>query len=82
MSSMQVTLYIEVCATVRCQMERSDYGVPGSPVWYEPDPASFKVEDVSFDDVNIALASLPQNVQDMVMDAAIEAAVNKGEWEE
>ena len=33
----QQDVCIEIEATVEATMVRNDYGVPGSPVWYEPE---------------------------------------------
>ena len=63
-------LIIECVATAR--MVRSDYGVPGSPVWYEPE-----VEGIEFE-INGEVVS---KVSDEVYEMAHDEAVEMGEWE-
>ena len=75
-----VTFTVEVTARVDCEMERNDYGVTGSPVWYEPNPDTMDVSSVAFDDVNISLDGLSKDVRDLIEEKAAEAAMEKGEW--
>jgi hypothetical protein len=54
-------------------MERNDYGVPNSPVWYEAEVTSVDVE------VNgVKLPICPDDLYEL----AAEAAIQRGEWEE
>jgi hypothetical protein len=60
-------------ATVWADMERNDYGVPNSPVWYEAEVTSVEVE------VNgVKLPICPDDLYEL----AAEAAIQRGEWEE
>ena len=59
-------------ATVWANMIRSDYGVPGSPVWYEPD-----VTDVEIEINGVKVKDAPNEFYEMAADAAVE----KGDWE-
>ena len=59
-------------AVVWANMIRNDYGVPGSPVWYEPD-----VTDIDIEINGIAVKNAPDELYEM----AAEAAIEKGEWE-
>lgn len=75
-----VTFSLEVTARVDCEMERNDYGVPGSPVWYEPNPDTLEISNIAFEDVNISVDNLPKDVQDLIEEMAAETALAKGEW--
>jgi len=60
-------------AIVWADMERNDYGVPGSPVWYEATVTSVEVE------VNgVKLPICPDDLYEL----AAEAAIERGEWED
>jgi hypothetical protein len=60
-------------ATVWADMERNDYGVPGSPVWYEATVTSVEVE---VNGVNLPICP------DDLYELAAEAAIERGEWED
>lgn len=54
--------------------EKIDYGVPGTPVWYEvEDP---EVEVVSILGVNVDFESLPKELQESIMELSQEV-----DWE-
>jgi hypothetical protein len=59
-------------ATVWAEMVRNDYGVHGSPVWYDPE-----IGDIDFEINGIRVKDVPDELNEMAYDAAIE----KGEWE-
>jgi hypothetical protein len=59
-------------ATVWADMERNDYGVPGSPTWYEADVTSVEIE---INGVKV------KDCPDELYELAAEAAIEKGEWE-
>lgn len=59
-------------ATVWADMERNDYGVPGSPTWYEADVTAVEIE------VNgVKIAPCPAELYEL----AAEAAIERNEWE-
>lgn len=61
-----------VDATVWAKAVRNDYGVPGSPVWYEPD-----VTDIDFEVNGVAVKDVPDEFYEIAADAAVE----KGDWD-
>ena len=61
-------------ATVWANMIRNDYGVPGSPVWYEPEITD---TDIEINGVKVKVKDCPDELYEM----AAEAAIEKGEWE-
>ena len=59
--------------TVWADMERNDYGVPGSPVWY----------DAEVTDIDVMINGAPvSDCPDDLRELAAEAAINRGEWED
>jgi len=57
---------------------RNDYGVPGSPVWYEPE--DIEVVSVEILGVEVKFDSLPLDLQNEMLTLADEIDTN--EWEE
>lgn len=49
--------------TFTAKMDRTDYGVQGSPVWYEVDSSSVKVEAVEILGVEVEMKDLPFKLQ-------------------
>lgn len=66
----------ELEVTFSARLERSDLGVPGSPVWYEP--ADPEVEEVVILGVPVPFKSLPLDLQNEIMSLSYEV----DEWEE
>ena len=66
----------EVDVEFRVKMERSDYGVPGSPVWYEPVWETLEVLSLVLLGVDVDVESLPPALRRAVYDLAEEV-----EWE-
>jgi hypothetical protein len=58
------------------EMEQQDYGVPGSPVWWEPIWDSLEVDTLTVLGVDVAIDSLPQELRQAILDLADEV-----EWE-
>lgn len=73
-----VTFSVEVTARVDCQMERWDYGVPGSPTFVDPRPDTVRVRGLAIEDISID--AMPEKLQDMLEDLAADVALQKGEW--
>jgi hypothetical protein len=59
-----------------CQMERCDNGVPRSPVWWEPDPATIEIADLEMLGVSLDPKALPKELVDAIYDL-----VGDLEWE-
>ena len=62
----------EVEVTFIAQTERSDYGVPGSPVWDEVIDSTIEVYTLSILGVDIALDELPKPIQKQILNLADE----------
>jgi hypothetical protein len=60
----------------RVEMERADYGVPGSPVWWEPIWDTLEVDTLSVLGVDVAIESLPKELREAILELADEV-----EWE-
>lgn len=52
------------------QAERTDYGVPNSPVWDEILPETIEVYTLSIMGVDVDLEELPKPLQKAIMDIA------------
>jgi hypothetical protein len=65
---------IEVYFTA--ETERTDYGVPGSPVWDEIAPTSIRVASIEILGCDVRLETLPQDLQDAILGIA-----DRLEWE-
>jgi len=48
----------------------NDYGVPGSPTWYEPE--NIRVESVEIFGVEVEMSKLPLDLQSVIADLAYE----------
>lgn len=81
MPTKYVKFFVEVYARVDCEMEMSDFGVPGSPTFVEPDPSSFKISNISILDVDLDKKNIPARLLVFLEEEAIEASYNDGEWE-
>lgn len=57
----------EIEATFTAQMERNDYGVPGSPTWWELDPGSIALQELTLLGVPVELKALPEAAQAAVL---------------
>lgn len=80
MVQQSVSFALECKATISARMVREDYGVSGSPVWYSPEDIDFCDAKVWFDDVEVSLKDLPDNLQDKLLSLAIEES-EYNEWE-
>ena len=65
----------EMTVWFQAQSERCDYGVRGSPVWYEIDPATVEVTDLEILGVHVDFEKLPGDLQE-----AIRALSDECEW--
>ncbi len=50
----------EVYVWFSCDMEKSDYGVPGSPVWFEPQ--NIKIDEIEILGVGVKAKDLPSDL--------------------
>jgi hypothetical protein len=66
----------ELSVTFVAQTERSDYGVPNSPVWYEVKPDTIEILHFDILGIDVDPRILPQELQ-----AAIFALSNEVEFE-
>ena len=80
MSQQTVSFTVECDATLQARMVRSDYGVPGSPVWYEPEDVMWADYTVDILGVTVRLDALPMELRDVLLELA-EEALDDG-WEE
>lgn len=61
----------EIEVSFTAETERTDYGVPRSPVWDEIDPSSIRVASIEILGVEIKhLAYLPKELQDAILGLA------------
>ena len=66
----------ELNVTFQAQTERSDYGVPNSPVWDEVNPDTIEILHFDILGIDVDPRILPQELQD-----AIHALCNEVEFE-
>ena len=59
-----------------CQMEHADYGVKGSPSWWEPVPETAEIDELEILGVSVDPAALPKDLR-----LAIESLSNHLDWE-
>jgi hypothetical protein len=59
-----------------CQMEHADYGVKGSPSWWEPVPETAEIDELEILGVSVDPAALPKDLR-----LAIESLSNDLDWE-
>ena len=59
-----------------CRMECNDYGVPGSPSWWEPISDSITIQSIEILGVQVTEDSLPKEVIDAIYELSQEI-----EWE-
>jgi len=62
--------------TFVCQMEHADYGVKGSPSWWEPVPETAEIDELEILGVSVDPAALPKDLR-----LAIESLSNDLDWE-
>jgi hypothetical protein len=60
----------EIEVSFTAETERTDFGVPGSPVWDEIDPTSIRVASIEILVCDVRLETLPQDLQDAILGLA------------
>ena len=60
----------EIEVSFTAETERTDYGVPGSPVWDEIDPTTIQVSSIEILGLDVKLSTLPKELQDAILDLA------------
>lgn len=60
----------DIRVTFRTRMERSDYGVPGSPTWWEPVTDQAEIEDLEILGVAVDPKALPRDLVVAIYDLA------------
>ena len=80
MAVQTVKINLEVYVRLQANMVRSDYGVPGSPVFYEAEDIDFADYTVEIEGVECELKLLPKELQDVILELAEEQS-RKGDWE-
>ena len=60
----------EIEVSFTAETERTDYGVPGSPVWDEIDPSTIRVSSIEILGVDVKLSTLPKELQDAILGLA------------
>jgi hypothetical protein len=56
----------EIQVTFRARMVRNDYGVPGSPVWYEPDDTECEIVTLTMLGIDVDVTKLPADLRDAI----------------
>jgi len=72
-----VEFTVTFTARVTATAERSDYGVRGSPVWYEAVDA--EMDSLEIEGMEVSIDMLPKEVRELIEEKAIEAAIEK-DW--
>ena len=60
----------EIEVSFTAETERTDYGVPGSPVWDEIDPTTIRVASIEILGCDVKLSTLPKELQDAIVGLA------------
>lgn len=60
----------EIEVSFTAETERTDFGVPGSPVWDEIDPTTIRVSSIEILGLDVKLAALPKELQDAILGLA------------
>lgn len=82
MASKTITFEVEVTVRVDARMVKSDYGVPGSPVWMQPEDMVVDGK-LDIDGVDVRFSDLPDSLTVMFRERAMEYADSDFcEWEE
>jgi len=58
----------EIEVSFRAQTERTDYGVPGSPVWNEIDPDTIEVFNLTILGHDVNIDDLPEAIRKAIID--------------
>jgi hypothetical protein len=67
----------EIYVVFTANMVRSDYGVRGSPVWYEPE--DHDVESISILGIDVNINDLPDALQNAIMELTQEVEFEEEE---
>lgn len=78
MPTQYVSFDVTVTARVDYQMERWDYGIPGSPTFVDPNPETVRVSGLAIE--GFLLDGVTVLLQDVLEDLAADVALRKGEW--
>ncbi len=79
-STQSVSFEVDVSANIDARMVRNDYGVPGSPVWYEAEDHDFAYFVIDIAGVNVSIKALPIELRNAILECAIDACDENG-WE-
>ena len=79
MARQTATFDVSVTALLEANMVRFDYGVPGSPVEYEPEDIKFADLSIEIEGVSVLLADLPKELRDVLLGLA-QGQSEEGEW--
>ena len=60
----------EIEVSFTAETERTDYGVPGSPVYYDIDMTSLEVLSIEILGCDVKLSTLPKELQDAILGLA------------
>ena len=60
----------EIEVSFTAETERTDYGVPGSPVWDEIDPTTIRVASIEILGCDVKLSTLPKELQEAIVGLA------------
>jgi hypothetical protein len=60
----------EIEVSFTAETERTDFGVPGSPVFYDIDMTSIRIASIEILGRDVKLETLPQDLQDALLGLA------------
>lgn len=60
----------EIEVSFTAETERTDFGVPGSPVYYDIDMTSLEVLSIEILGCDVKLSTLPKDLQDAILGLA------------
>lgn len=60
----------EIEVSFTAETERTDFGVPGSPVYYDIDMTSLEVLSIEILGCDVKLSTLPKELQDAILGLA------------
>ena len=80
MASKTAEIIITVQARVDAKMVRNHYGVPGSPVWYEPENMVLDPR-IEIEGIEIDIDSLPDKLQNLIQEMCFSDVGDEHGWE-
>ncbi len=75
-----ISIEVEVTAQIDATAHKDDYGVPGSPVWWNVEPDEWAESHIDIAGVKVSLSDLPEALRRALWEQCTDAT-DEWKWE-